>query len=357
MASRIISLLLAICASIVCAQQNVISPFDPNIAYSGRVANMDGKAVFDWPGVQISFTFTGRSVTLLLEELQYSYFYIQTGSYLNIILDGRVVNIIQLQPGVTQYLVVADASSQSHVLQITKRTEALVGTVAFSGLILDDGATLSPPPIPSRFIEFIGDSITCGYGNQGLYGCSYTPPTQNNYDTYEGITSRNFNAAMSVVAWSGKGVVRNCCFQNITTPDTLPDIYPYTIASYANATWEFATNVPDAVVINLGTNDYSTPPQPPQDIFETGYINFIKYIRSQYAPATPTIFLACGPMIGDPCCSYVQNVAATVGATYIDMENLLVAPMDYGCDGHPSVSGHWKMSQSAIPVIQKTMGW
>jgi len=350
--STLLTIVLLACYTFA---QNV-SPSDPNIVYTGRVANMNGKAVFDWPGVEIAFSFTGNSVTVLVEAVQSSDFYIATSSYLNVIMDGQVVKILELEPGVSQFTI-SGASSQQHLVQITKRTEAMVGIVAFSGLILENGATLNAAPHPSRLIEFIGDSITCGFGNQGLYGCDYTPATQNNYDTYEGIISRSLNTAMSVVAWSGKGVVRNCCNQNITTPNPLPAIYPYTVANYMNETYTFSSNVPDAVVINLGTNDYSTAPQPPQDIFETGYINFIKYIRSQYAPANPTLFLACGPMISDPCCTYVQNVASSVNATFIDMQNILSPPIDYGCDGHPSVSGHWKMAEIAGPIIQKTMGW
>lgn len=52
----------------------------------------------------------------------------------------------------------------------------------------------------------------------------------------------------------------------------------------------------DAVVINLGTNDYSTQPSPPQEIFETGYKDFIAQIQQQYSSQTP-FFLVCGPLI------------------------------------------------------------
>jgi hypothetical protein len=103
----------------------------------------------------------------------------------------------------------------------------------------------------------------------------------------------------------------------------------------------------------------------------------VEYIYSQYKGnhETPHFFLACGPMISQPCCSYVKNVvdkyahaphthtnrtrtcashvikhalmrmiAATrhrekakgVNITYIDMQHIL-NPEDHGCAGHPSV--------------------
>jgi hypothetical protein len=102
-----------------------------------------------------------------------------------------------------------------------------------------------------------------------------------------------------------------------------------------NSSWDFSQWVPDAVLINLGTNDYSTQPYPPQDVFVSGYQKFISFIQSRYLTINPNLqfFLACGPMIGNPCCQYVQQVAKLEGATYVDLQGILDFPNDYGCDG------------------------
>lgn len=82
-------------------------------------------------------------------------------------------------------------------------------------------------------------------------------------------------------------------------------------------------------MINLGTNDFSTQPNPTRDQFESGYYEFIARIRYVYGMDLP-LFLVCGPMIGDPCCQYVQEVVSNVdGAHYVDLQNILVSG-DFG---------------------------
>lgn len=64
---------------------------------------------------------------------------------------------------------------------------------------------------------------------------------------------------------------RNYDDVNTTSPDPLPSIYPRAIAtSGTSATWNFTAWVPDALVINLGTNDFSTTPNPDETTFTTG---------------------------------------------------------------------------------------
>jgi hypothetical protein len=62
---------------------------------------------------------------------------------------------------------VAGLGSGTHALQLVKRTEASYGIATFHGFVLDAGAALLPPsPAPSRRMEFVGDSLACGYGDE-----------------------------------------------------------------------------------------------------------------------------------------------------------------------------------------------
>lgn len=96
-----------------------------------------------------------------------------------------------------------------------------------------------------------------------------------------------------------------------------------------------------------------------------GYVTFVQSIIDNYKPYNSNlqVFLACGPMISDPCCTYVQNVVDTLNqsnngiAHFIDMQNILSYPDDYGCSGHPNVIGDQKMAKIAIPIIQQVMEW
>ena len=116
-------------------------------------------------------------------------------------------------------------------------------------------------------------------------------------------------------------------------------------------------------VLNQGTNDFSTQPNPPEDVFEQGYINWIQQILDSYRPSNPDIkiLVTCGPMIGDPCCTYTEKVVDYFGEEngvfYLGLEGILTYPDDYGCAGHPNAQGHQKMADVVAPIVQKIMGW
>jgi hypothetical protein len=82
-----------------------------------------------------------------------------------------------------------------------------------------------------RRIEIVGDSITCGYGNEGTDPCNFSAETENHYLTYGALAARMFGAELSTVAWSGKGVVNN--FDNDVF-EPLPQIYDRLLATEAD---------------------------------------------------------------------------------------------------------------------------
>jgi len=193
---------------------------------------------------------------------------------------------------------------------------------------------------------------------EGHAPCSFSVSTENDDVTYGPLTARNFGADVFVECWSGKGMVRNYGDPNTTSKDPFPIYYPRTLANDPSTSWNFNW-MPQAVVINLGTNDYSTNPIPPQSIFTTGYNNFLNFLWSKYGKSIK-IFLVCGPLIGNPCCQYIQDIVSqhsSQGVYYVNLQNILIYPQDYGCDGHPNVAGHAKMAAKTIPVVKQVMGW
>ncbi len=79
----------------------------------------------------------------------------------------------------------------THSVVLRKRTEALFGVVTFHGFAVagDDGERFFVPAVKaamrpkkaleSRRIEFVGDSISCGYGIEGHPPCPFTAATEN----------------------------------------------------------------------------------------------------------------------------------------------------------------------------------
>lgn len=275
-----------------------ISPNDPNIRYIGRVDNstFSSKVRFDWPGIQISFNFQASGLSVLIQDEKKN---LGGQNMFNIFLDGSLYQILNISFSKTEYVIATNLDpNKVHKILITKRTEAFFGITSFNGINLQgtNAKLLPPDPRLSRHLEFVGASVTCGYGNEGTSPCRFTVGTENNYDSYGPMSARALNAEIFVEAWSGKGVVRNGGDPNITSHTPFPAYYPRTLANNENMLWDFSQYLADAVVINLGTNDYSGNPNPPKEVFESGYENFISFFRSHY-PKAP-VFVVCGPMFG-----------------------------------------------------------
>jgi lysophospholipase L1-like esterase len=247
---------------------------------------------------------------------------------------------------------VGNLTHGTHTVSIAKRAEH--GPCAIFGMMLGKGSTIAPPPPkPRRKIVCIGDSITAGFGNE-------PDGSQNGCQTYCTMLGRLFDADVHPIAQSGKGMVQN---YGGGTKLTMPELFERTFSIYPTPTWDMSF-VPDLVIINLDTNDYSTPAyQPSNEKFDAGYLAFHKRLQKSW-PNAKFIFqsgpMACASCWGNPqgCGTRVQGVAESVGATYQFMDcNVYYIPPLTGKAGHPNILGHAKMANDTAPVIRKLMGW
>jgi len=244
----------------------------------------------------------------------------------------------------------------AHDLAIYKRTESFVGTVKFHGFSVENGSiSASPFPFAHR-MEFIGDSITCGYGDEGMGpNCGFTPDTENEYGAWGGVGARALNAAHTAICYSGKGVIRN--FGGGTT-ETMPTIFQRTLGASPLPPWTFSAYTPDVVVINLGTNDYSTGD--PGTAFSDGYLALLKLVRQKYPGAW--IVCALGTMMGqtqiDSAHAYIQTAMTKMNDPRVSYLELGVQNQadGLGCDWHPSLVTAQKMG-SALASHKQKLGW
>lgn len=229
---------------------------------------------------------------------------------------------------------------------------------------MDEGKKLLKHDFLSeRRIEFIGNSITCGYGVEGNNpNAHFAPETENASLFYAALIGRSLGADYAMISYSGKGVVRNYGDKNQTSRDPMPSLYNRMCFYDSTITWDYSKWIPQVVVINLGTNDFSTKPFPDKLVFQDTYINLIEHIQFQY-PAV-TIFCVSGPMIADPCGTYInevvtqfQQIGTNKNVHYIKVNNQIMNLSDWGSDWHPNISGHQKMADVALPVIKEKMHW
>jgi len=328
-------------------------------SYFGRTDRSDPKAVhFDWPGVYLRCAFTGNMLELRLKG--------GTRDYFNVFIDDQPVKVIHPVAD-SIYVVNGLPGKGTHELLITKRTEADMGMACFYGIGIAAGEKIYPSKVKNnRKIEFIGNSITCGYGAEGLSGKErFKPETENSYDSYASITARAFSADYSLIAHSGLGIIRNYNDKSKISKQLapMPPRFGRTFDTDSVKKWNFNQWMPDAVVINLGTNDYSTLPHPDKAVFKRHYEQLIDKIVEVYGKIP--VFCVVGPMTNEPCYSIVKEVVEDYNLIHIDTkvyfagipDGLLNNTSDLGSDTHPSYRGQRKSAACLVPLIANVMKW
>lgn len=337
----------------------VIPPTHSAIRYIGRVDKKDPQVfLFDWPGVSIDCIFTGEVIGVRIEGGEKNYF--------NIFIDGKPVSIV-IAPRDTILYFRPPIPKERHAFLLTKRTEAEMGIARFYGFIPDKDGTIFPTNRETeRRIEFIGNSITCGYGTEGdNRDESFRPDTENNYKSFAAILTRTFSAEAHYIAHSGRGVVRNYGDEKTESDknETMPGRYNRTLDNHPMEQWDFNQWKASCVVINLGTNDFSTTPHPNKDSFLHAYKELIKQVRKTHGDVP--VFCVVGPMINEPCYTYVKELTSYFRYQENDHQvyfaglpdNLLNQDDDLGSDWHPSYKGQQKIAAQLLLPISTVMKW
>ncbi len=306
--------------------------------------------MFAWSGTAIALRFKGTAIGITLTDGGSNVF--------EVVIDDRHT-VLTTQQGTKKYALASGLSNGPHDVLVYRRTEAFYGETTFNGFDVAPSAYLSGPPVPARRLEVIGDSISAGYGNEGTLPCPFEPKTENHYLTYEAIAARSLSAELYTEAWSGIGMLRN----NGDTSGTMPERYPRALPERAASSWDFSSYVPDAVLINLGTNDFAKGD--PLAAFQTTYTKFVSDLRGHYPKAR--FYLGVGPMLGGPdydkAKAYLNGVIAARAA--LGDRNLALLLFDtqnaqgdgLGCDYHPSLATHQKMAAKLVATLQADLGW
>ena len=262
------------------------------------------------------------------------------------IIDGTTTVI----PSVTTDI---PLPSGQHNVEFRKRSEA-----AYGSIFVQSG---SSPASSDRLIEFIGDSITVGYGLDGDGpDCANTAQVEDNPKTYAALAANALEADYNIVAWSGKGIVRNTPSDN---GPLMSELWTRYGANDADNTYDFSVQA-QVVVINLGTNDFSSGGRDALDLnaYQSAITSFISTVQNKYPQAT--FFLMSSPMLADSAgvgndqhtqmSTALQNVASSVGGHFVDWPTQGSA---LGCGYHPNADTHAAEAPVLASAIQNVMGW
>jgi lysophospholipase L1-like esterase len=323
-------------------------PAEPHVHFVGRHEPLpSGGARFGWSGTGFVVRFQGTAARVRMDD---------PSGFFTVVVDGQMQSRLETSSGEALYELATGLSAGEHVVEVYRRAEGFFGATRVIEVEID--GTLLPPPVVGRRIEVLGDSITCGYGNEGAdQYCNFSSDTENHYQTYAAIAARALDAELSAIAWSGKGVIFN---YGDDTTEPLPSLFGRTIPTEAND-WGFEWQ-PDAVVINLGTNDFSAEGDPSESEFVGAYVGLLEKIRDVYPDAR--ILCTVAPLLSEAesalVMGYIQQaVQARVGAGdgNVARIDLHVENEGWGCDWHPSIATHEAMAALLESELKTAMGW
>jgi len=337
----------------------------PGVQYFGRWDHTDPQnPSASWGPVGIKARFEGTSVRIKIKDSANTFtFSIDDGE------QKTLGPISEAEPTLATGL--ADGV---HRLSFFRRSEGGYGKTVISGLTLDPGKNvLSPEPRPARKLEVVGDSISAGFGDEGMGGS--TPAIQNGYMAYGPQLARLLGAEWSIIAHSGQGVYRNLCEALPPTQPHMPDEFMLTQhPAVAGPMWDFSSWQPDVLIVTLGTNDFADYPAgscapPSEDAFKSAYQGFLRVARQHYARAeifALGTFIATSSNQFGTCNRDICAAVSALGDAHVHCIDpstgsdgmWLVGPGDYIGDWtHPTIAGHTKLAAKLKQVIAPIMGW
>ncbi|MDA3879184.1 MAG: GDSL-type esterase/lipase family protein [Prolixibacteraceae bacterium] len=348
-----LALLTIIFTVFISCNQSSIRTYEPNnknITYAGRVDPIEQEVILIGAASSATAYFEGDTCVIILrnynEHGQHNYFSIE--------IDGEDLGRFRMEGSeMLEIPVEIPFPAESHKISIFKLTEAANGYINFGGIKCKK--IIKPKPQPTQSIEFIGNSITCGMGNdttQIACGRGLWYDQHNAYWAYGSTVSRALNVDFLLSSVSGIGMYRNWNSPEPTMPQVYSNLY-----LKQDEKQPFTTNNfnPDIVSICLGTNDLSdgdgTNKRLPFDenIFTENYIQFVEHILERY-PDTQ-IALLTSPMIqGEKheiflsCLTKVKNHFSE--SSLKEPQIFVFEPfVPSGCDYHPDINDHIFMAE------------
>lgn len=268
------------------------------------------------------------------------------------------------------FTVIDSPDSVSADIRIIKLSEAAFSVLELHPLEADNEAEITPVQEKQLKIEFIGDSITCGYGvDDANLESDFSTCAENAMKSYAYLTAKALNADYSMFSASGYGIISGYTHDGTRNlPERIPPFYESLGFSYSSVDgnqkpheiqWDFSRFVPDIVVINLGTNDdsFCKGSDELKKEFEDAYVSFLKTVRRN----NPESELLCAFGIMEtemkPCIKAVcERFSKETGDRKIRFLELKTqdGSLGYSSKWHPSEDTHLLESEITADFIRKT---
>jgi lysophospholipase L1-like esterase len=309
--------------------------------------NLKNKARFTWPGSAIEFNFEGTQAAINISS--------QTQVRFTVSVDGGAPQNLWVESGDRHYSLVSNLVFGKHSLRLTRVSESTAGVTALIGDPEVDGSLALAPDAPKKRLLVIGDSITAGYGVEGTAPtCGYALSTSNQQLAYAAVAANALGADLHAIAWSGIGAWRSYG-EKIPSNPTISVRYPRTLADDNTSIWDISQFTPDAILINIGTNDYWEGSA--TDDYRLAMASLLAKVQSDY-PAK-AVYLIVSPMLGGAARTAQKDVLSSLVKDKIQVLDLGVSDGSegYGCDYHPNSVTQARLGKALEKKLKADLVW
>ena len=339
-----------------------------NLKELGRTYCHDNKLYCALSGSGAEFTFTGTACSVVVEGDSSSAdpaakeIWTRVAIYVN---GERVIDDMIDLPEKTYFVFKSD-TEQFVDVKIIKLSESAHSTFAIKDITVM-GRDVKPAENKKLFIEFVGDSITCGYGvDDEVAEHHFTTATEDVTKAYAYKTAELLNADYSMVSYSGYGIISGYTEENAkVTEQTVPQYYTKLGYSWTSngsfvpseIEWDFGKRQPDFVVINLGTNDDSYCKNIEERCLEyrQEYVNLLKTVREKNPDA---VIIGALGIMGQNLCPHVEaalkQYTEETGDTdveFLSFDNQLESD-GFAADWHPTERTHEKAARKLADKVR-----
>lgn len=333
-------------------KDDTIVDIETDLRWFGRTYTKRGMHYFNWTESGFEFTFNGTGAEATFEcYSNYSSNMDKHAAYIVVYIDGKDSGkSIRLAEGAEVVTLCSGLKKGTHTVRVVKRTNARSSYVGLQDItLLKNGTIQAPPTAKTRRIEFVGDSLTVGYGALADSSTGeWSTETESGAVTYAALAAKALDADYNVIAVSGRGLAHNT---GGDTDKLMPALYTK-LDEYNNAgvEWDFSSFVPDVIVINLGSNDHSTSTESEVTAATTA---FLKTVRAKNPNAY--IIFAYGLNSSAKMENAIKAGIQAVGDSKISYFSL-GRPTETAI-GHPTATAHKIAAVAMEAEIRRVTGW
>lgn len=323
---------------------------DSSITIMGRThTNSDKSIVMGYPGVSLFMQAEGKQLSIDIESSN-------GNSWIDVIVDDQPAKPIKISNQLQTVELFSFAESATHKVRITHRSENWHGKVKIAGFSLTGKQFLSAPELPKRKLLVLGDSVTCGEAIDRVADEQKNTRWWNARESYGLLTADALDAQVHLVCWGGRGLVRS--WNGKTDETNLPEFYEYAVGdNNPDMKWDHKSYQPDAIVIAIGTNDFS-PGIPDRDTYISTYVKLIQKLRRNH-PQAEILLIEGSILNGESKKTLVDYIAETVkklNDSKVHQGYSSHHPGD-SSDAHPTKEQHSLMAKELTKQIKHLMVW